>query len=277
MYSNMILLGFAWQKGLVPVSLRGLYRAIKLNGVAIDDNVLAFDLGRLAAHDHTRLDQIVPVRTPPPEKSLDELIAHRVAHLTAYQNANYATTYAEAVARVRATETALGLGEALTRAVATNLSKLMAYKDEYEVARLYSDPAWKQGLNETLAGGKNLKIWLSPPMIAPKDPNTGLPKKIAFGSWILPVFGLLQHGKALRGGPLDFMGKTDERKMERGLRDVYLADLDLWIAKLSPATHKTIVELANLPDEIRGFGHVKHKAVETAQAKREVLMAQLGA
>jgi indolepyruvate ferredoxin oxidoreductase len=276
MFSNMILLGFAWQKGLVPVSLRGLYRAIKLNGVAIDDNVLAFDLGRLAAYDHTRLDQIVPVRTPPPEKSLDELIAHRIAHLTAYQNADYAKLYQDAVARVRAAEKALNLGEALTRTVATNLSKLMAYKDEYEVARLYADPAWKQGLDETLSGGKNLKIWLSPPMIAPKDPNTGLPKKIAFGSWILPVFGMLQHGKVLRGGPLDFMGKTEERKMERALRDEYLADIALWVSKLSPATHKSIVELANLPDQIRGFGHVKHKAVVEAEAKRKVLMGQLG-
>ena len=276
MFSNMILLGFAWQKGLVPVSLRGLYRAIKLNGVAIDDNVLAFDLGRLASYDPERLKDMVPVREAPPEKSLDDLIAHRVAHLTHYQNAAYAETYSDAVAKVRTHETTLGLGENLTRAVATNLSKLMAYKDEYEVARLYSDPAYLEGLDATLVRRKSIKIWLSPPMIAPIDPHTGHAKKIAFGSWVLGAFKVLQHGKSLRGGAFDVFGRTDERKMERDLRDTYLADLEILLATLSPTTAKTITEIARLPDEVRGFGHVKAASVVTMRAKRDVLMAGLG-
>jgi indolepyruvate ferredoxin oxidoreductase len=275
MYANMILLGFAWQKGLVPVSLRGLYRAIKLNGVAIDDNMLAFDLGRLAAHDPARLRTLVPVRTPPPAKTLDELIAHRAAHLTAYQNAAYATIYTDALTKVRARETALHLGEGLSRAVAENLAKLMAYKDEYEVARLYADPAFEAGLRDILTGPMKFKVWLSPPMIAPKDPVTGLPKKIAFGGWVLSVFKLLQHGKALRGGPFDVFGKTAERAMERRLRDRYLADLDMLLATLSASTLKTAIEIAMLPDQIRGFGHVKEQSVVIADAKRAVLLAQM--
>lgn len=274
MYANMILLGFAWQKGLVPVSLRGLYRAIKLNGVAIDDNMLAFDLGRLAAHNPARLKTLVPVRTPPPERTLDELINHRAEHLTAYQSEAYANTYRAAVSRVRERETALGLGEGLTRAVAMNLAKLMAYKDEYEVARLYADPAFEAGLRDILTGPMKFKVWLSPPMIAPRDPRTGLPKKMAFGGWVLGLFKVLQHGKALRGTPLDVFGKTAERAMERGLRDRYLADLDTLTALLSAASHKTCIEIAAIPDQIRGFGHVKEASAREADAKREVLLQQ---
>jgi indolepyruvate ferredoxin oxidoreductase len=275
MFSNMILLGFAWQKGLVPVSLRGLYRAIKLNGVAIDDNVLAFDLGRLASYDPDRLKDMVPVREAPPEKSLDDLIAHRTAHLVAYQNSPYAERFVRAVAKVRARETELGLGESVTRAVTTNLSKLMAYKDEYEVARLYSDPAYLVGLDETLVGRKSIKIWLSPPMIAPLDPHTGHPKKIAFGAWVLSFFKLLQHGKALRGGSFDIFGRTQERKMERDIRDQYLKDLDFVVSRLSASTLKAALELVSLPDDVRGFGHVKAASVTLMEAKRIVLLRNL--
>jgi indolepyruvate ferredoxin oxidoreductase len=275
LYSNMILLGFAWQRGLVPVSLRGLYRAIKLNGVAIDENVLAFDLGRLAAYDPARLKEMVPVREPPPEKSLDDLIAHRIAHLTAYQNQSYAQIYADAVAQVRKAETQASLGTVLTRAVAVNLAKVMTYKDEYEVARLYADPAYMEGLNATLGGRKSLKIWLAPPFLAAKDEATGLPKKQAFGAWILGAFKILQHGKVLRGTAFDIFGKTEERAKERALRDQYLADLPVWLQSLSASTHRQIVELANLPDDVRGFGHVKEASLVRTEAKRKTLLAQL--
>ena len=275
LYSNMILLGFAWQRGLVPVSLRGLYRAIKLNGVAIDENVLAFDLGRLAAYDPARLKEMVPVREPPPEKSLDDLIAHRIAHLTAYQNQSYAKIYADAVAQVRQAETQASLGTGLTRAVAVNLAKVMAYKDEYEVARLYADPAYLEGLNATLGGRKSLKIWLAPPFLATKDEATDLPKKQAFGPWILDAFNILQHGKVLRGTALDIFGATEERAKERAFRDQYLADLPVWLQSLSASTHRQIVELANLPDDVRGFGHVKEASLVRTEAKRKTLLAQL--
>lgn len=274
MYANMILLGFAWQKGLLPVSLRGLYRAIKLNGVAIDDNMLAFDLGRLAAHDPARLNTLVPVRSAPPEKSLDELIAHRAAHLTAWGNAAWASRYTAVVDRVREREATLDLGEALTRAVAVNLSKLMSYKDEYEVARLYADPAYKRGLQETLADPKSLKLWLAPPLLSKKDPVTGVPKKIAFGSWILTAFGVLARLKGLRGTPLDVFGSTEERAMERALIEEYLADVERLLTGLTPASHKQAIEIASLPDEIRGFGHVKEAAVKVARAKRATLIGQ---
>jgi indolepyruvate ferredoxin oxidoreductase len=275
MFSNMILLGFAWQKGLVPVTLRGLYRAIKLNGVAIDENVLAFDLGRLAAHDPARLKAMVPVREAPPEPAIDDLIAHRIAHLTAYQNAAYADVYARKIASVRARVADMAQGEAFVRTVALNLSKLMAYKDEYEVARLYSDKAYLAGLDATLTGRGRIRIYLSPPLLSPRDPHTGLPKKRAFGAWVFPLFRLLQHGKHLRGTPLDVMGATQERAMERQLRDQYLSDIDLWLDALSPHSLKLVTELANLPDEVRGFGHVKAASVATMTAKRTALMSSL--
>jgi indolepyruvate ferredoxin oxidoreductase len=275
MYANMILLGFAWQKGLVPVSLRGLYRAIKLNGVAIEDNMLAFDLGRLAAHEPQRLKEMVPVREAPPPMPLDELIAHRTRHLTGWGNPAWAARYRAAVDKVRAAETAAGLGEELTRAVAVNLAKLMSYKDEYEVARLYASPEYLKGFRDNLIGWKNLKIWLAPPLLAKKDPHTGIPRKIAFGSWILTAFKVLQHGKVLRGTPLDVFGHTHERAMERGLIDSYMADLDTLLAALGPGTHRQLVEIASLPDAIRGFGHVKEKALKDTEAKRATLLAQL--
>jgi indolepyruvate ferredoxin oxidoreductase len=275
MYSNMILLGFAWQKGLVPVSLRGLYRAIKLNGVAIDDNMLAFDLGRLAAHDPGRLKEMVPVREAPPEMALDDLIAHRTAHLTAWGNAAWASRYCDAVAQVRARETALGFGEDLTRAVAVNLAKLMSYKDEYEVARLYASPAYLEGLKASLIGWKNQKIWLAPPLLARKDPNTGIPRKMAFGPWILSAFRILQHGKVLRGGPLDVFGRTDERRMERELVETYLSDVETIVSGLSSRTLRQSIRLASLPDAIRGFGHVKDAAVKTYRSDRSTTLALL--
>ncbi len=275
MFSNMILMGFAWQKGLVPVSLDGIYRAIKLNAVAIDQNVLAFDLGRLASWDAARLHDLVPVKEAAPQRSLDDLIAHRAAFLTAYQDRDYAQIFLNAIAKVRSRQIALGLGENLVRTVAVNLSKLMAYKDEYEVARLYSEPAFFAGLNATLAGRKSIKIWLSPPLLAPIDPTTGFPKKLAFGGWVLSIFKILQHGKGLRGGFLDMFGHTAERKMERNLRDQYLNDLDFLLAKLSPATVNKVIEIAHLPDEIRGFGHVKLASAKLAAVKRTSLMEGL--
>ena len=274
MYANMILLGFAWQKGLVPVSLRGLYRAIKLNGVAIDDNMLAFDLGRLAAHEPQRLKEMVPVREAPPEKPLEELIAHRAGHLARWGSGDWAARYRAVVAKVQARESALRLGEGLTRAVAANLARLMSYKDEYEVARLYADPGYLQGFRAELIGWKNLKIWLAPPLIARRDPHTGVPKKIAFGSWILTVFKLLQHGKVLRGTPLDPFGHTAERKMERRLIESYIQDLDVLLDGLSADTLHQAVEIASLPDAIRGFGHVKERAAAGVAARRAVLLEQ---
>jgi indolepyruvate ferredoxin oxidoreductase len=271
-YANMIMLGFAWQKGVIPVSSRALYRAIRLNGVDAEANLQAFELGRKAAHEpdfRGKREDDVPT---PETLALDELIARRVAELTAYQNAAYAKRYLGQVEKVRAAEAKLG-SEALTRAVAVNLSKLMAYKDEYEVARLYSDGRFAAYRAETFKGGK-AKVWLSPPLLAPKGPD-GKPRKIAFGGWMLDAaFPTLARLKGLRGTPLDLFGHTAERRMERGLIRDYEADVAKLMAGLSAERLAVAVQIAQVPQQIRGFGHVKDASVKPAKAEAARLWKQ---
>ncbi|MBS0334744.1 MAG: indolepyruvate ferredoxin oxidoreductase family protein, partial [Proteobacteria bacterium] len=271
-YANMIMLGFAWQKGEIPVSSRALYRAIRLNGVDAEANLQAFELGRKAAADPAsrgkREDDVPTPETLP----LDDLIARRTAELTAYQNVAYAKRYADQVARVRAAEAGLN-SQALTRAVAVNLYKLMAYKDEYEVARLYTDGRFQAYRNETFKGGK-ARVWLSPPLLARKGPD-GRPKKMAFGGWMLDAaFPVLAKLKGLRGGPLDVFGKTAERKMERGLIADYEAGLTKLVAGLSPERLDTAVRIAAIPQKIRGFGHIKEASVGPAKAEEKALWSR---
>jgi indolepyruvate ferredoxin oxidoreductase len=274
-YSNMISAGFAWQHGLLPISLEAVRKAIELNGTQVKANIAAFDLGRVAAAAPDR----IPARTPlrigaPAPTSIDDLIKHREAHLTSYQDAAYAARYRTLVDQVRAAEATLGLGEDLTRSVATNLAKLMAYKDEYEVARLYTDGRFQKDLNATFSGDYKLKVWLSPPLFAPKNPD-GTPKKIAMGRWMLWGFKALARMKGLRGTAADVFGKTAERKMERALRDAYEATISERLHSLSPATHALMVEFASLPDQVRGFGHVKEASVKEMEAKRAALLTRL--
>ncbi len=273
LYANMIMLGFAWQKGLVPVSSRALYRAITLNGVAAEQNLQAFEAGRIAAHDPASRAPNTPASTPE-TLPLDDLIARRAADLTAYQDADYARRYQDRVAAVQAAESPLG-GEALTRAVAVNLYKLMAYKDEYEVARLYADGRFAGELGQTFTGGK-LKVWLAPPLIGAKDRN-GRPRKMAFGGWMLKLgFPLLARLKGLRGGAFDVFGASAERRMERGLIRDYEAGLDRLTAGLSAKRLPLAVKIAQVPGEIRGFGHVKDAAVKTAKAAEAALWEKWG-
>jgi indolepyruvate ferredoxin oxidoreductase len=271
-YANTIMLGFAWQKGLVPVSARALYRAINLNGVEVETNLQAFEIGRIAAHDPA---QRRPGHTPAPSPQtmpLDELIAHRTAELTAYQDAAYAERYAKRVAAVRASEAPLG-SEALTRAVAVNLYKLMAIKDEYEVARLYSDGRFQAALADTFKGGE-ARVLLAPPLLSPKD-DAGHLKKREFGGWMLRWgFPTLAKLKGLRGGPLDVFGKTAERRDERKLLADYEAGLDRLLAGLSAERLPLAIKIASIPDQIRGFGHVKEAAMATAKAEAAKLWAQ---
>ena len=271
-YANMIMLGFAWQKGVVPVSSRALYRAIRLNGVDAEANLQAFELGRKAAFDpETRGKREDDVPTPE-TLPLDELIAHRTEELTAYQSAAYAKRYLDRVERVRAAEAPLG-STALTRAVAVNLYKLMAYKDEYEVARLYTDGRWAAYRDETFKGGK-AKVWLSPPIIAPKAPD-GRPKKIAFGGWMLDAaFPLIARLKGLRGGPLDIFGLTADRKMERGLIADYEKGVDRLVAELTPERLTLAAQIAAVPQQIRGYGHIKDASVGPAKAAEKRLWSQ---
>jgi len=268
-FANMIMLGFAWQKGQVPVSSRALYRAITLNGVAAEQNLQAFEAGRLAAIDPQEAKAARPDTVA--AQALEDLIALRTAELTAYQNAAYARRYADRIGQVRAAESTLG-SEALTRAVAINLHRLMAYKDEYEVARLYADGRFAQELGKTFSGGK-LKVWLAPPLLASKD-HDGRPRKIAFGGWMIKAgFPILARLKGLRGGPFDIFGASAERRMERGLIAAYEADLDRLLAGLTADTLPLAIRIADAPAEIRGFGHVKDAAVEAARARLKSLWA----
>jgi indolepyruvate ferredoxin oxidoreductase len=271
-YANMIMLGFAWQKGIIPVSSRALYRAIRLNGVDADANLQAFELGRKAAHDPEfrgrREDDVATPETLP----LDELIRRRANELTAYQNAAYARRYLDQVEKVRAAEQPLG-SDTLTRAVATNLYKLMAYKDEYEVARLYSDGRFAKYRAETFKGGK-AKVLLSPPLLAPKDAE-GKPKKIAFGGWMFDVgFPVLAKLKGLRGTPLDVFGRTAERKTERRLIADYEATLARLLDGLDRERLATAVKIASVPAQIRGFGHIKEASIGPAKAEAARLWSE---
>ncbi|MDO8801068.1 indolepyruvate ferredoxin oxidoreductase family protein [Phenylobacterium sp.] len=271
-YANMIMVGFAWQQGLIPISSRAVYRAIRLNGVQAEANLQAFELGRRVAHDPAERGK-AEADTPTPETMpLAELIAHRAKELTAYQNAAYAKRYLDGVNQVAKAEAIFG-SEVLTRSVAVNLYKLMAYKDEYEVARLYSDGRFEAEKNGTFKGGK-AKVWLAPPIIAPRDAN-GRPKKIAFGGWMLDLgFPVLARLKGLRGTGLDLFGYSEERRMERGLIAQYEAGIDKILAGLSSEKMPVAVQIAQIPQQIRGYGHIKDASVTKARAQEAALWAQ---
>jgi indolepyruvate ferredoxin oxidoreductase len=268
-YANMIMVGFAWQKGLIPLSSRALYRAIRLNGVAAEENLQAFELGRRVAHDPSQRGPAEADVPTPETMPLADLIAHRANELTAYQNASYARRYLDRVDRVAKAEAIFG-SEALTRAVAISLYKLMAYKDEYEVARLYTDGRFATERAETFKGGTT-KVWLSPPLIAPKGPD-GRPKKIQFGGWMLDAaFPVLARLKGLRGGPLDIFGHSEERKMERRLIADYEAGLDRLVGELTAEKLPTAVKIAQVPQDVRGFGHIKEASAKKAKAEEAKL------
>ncbi len=273
LYANMIMAGYAWQKGLIPASARAIYRAIRLNGAAVQENLLAFDLGRLAAAEPEKIRALTPPRVGQPAQTLDDIIAHRMNLLTEYQNSAYATRYHAVVARVRAAEHEAGLGDGLARAVAINLSKLMAYKDEYEVARLYTNAAFEKALAATFApdpsGPRRIRVsyHLAPPLIAPKDKATGLPRKIRFGPWLKVGFQVLARLKGLRGGRFDVFGYSEERRMERALIERYIEMTEKLVAGLSQSRHATAIALAQTPQEIRGFGHVKRASLEAAAVR----------
>jgi indolepyruvate ferredoxin oxidoreductase len=272
-YANMIMLGFAWQKGVIPVSSRAMYRAIKLNGVDAEANVQAFEVGRKAAVDEAYKGQPEDQVPTPETMPLEDLIAHRRAELAAYQDASYADRYVRQVEAARAAEQAAGGGETLTRAVAVNLYKLMAYKDEYEVARLYTDGRFAEELGKTFKGGK-AKVWMSPPLIAPKGPD-GKPQKIALGGWMLTtVLPVLARMKGLRGGAFDIFGHTEERRMERRLIAEYEQDLARLLSGLTPDRLALASRIAAVPQDIRGFGHIKEASVEQAAKARTALWSQ---
>jgi indolepyruvate ferredoxin oxidoreductase len=279
--TNVMMLGYAFQKGLLPLSAAAIEQAIEVNGVSIKMNTQAFRLGRLAAADPARLQAMMKdqdtAHAPKTldEMSLDEIIAHRSALLTDYQNAKLAERYRSLVGQVRDAATAGGYGEALPRAVAINYAKLLAYKDEYEVARLYTDGRFEQQLRDQFEGDFRISFNLAPPLLSSGKDALGRPKKRAFGAWMMPLFRLLAKLRVLRGTAFDIFGHSADRKLERDLIAGYEKDVATVLSLLSPVTIDTAVELLSLPDRIRGYGPVKDKAVKDAKARYAQLATDL--
>ena len=284
-YTNPMMLGFAWQKGWIPLGFAALMRAIELNAVAVANNKTAFEWGRRAANEGAAFEkrllpgQVIAFtqRTP-----LDELIAKRVAFLTDYQNAAYAQTYLDFVQKVRAVDASAGNKNlALTEAVARYLFKLMAYKDEYEVARLHTDRAFHNKINAMFEGDFKVHYHLAPPLMAKKNDRGELQKQV-FGPAMLTAFKFLARLKGLRSTALDVFGYSLERKEEVALITEYRASLDEILSVLgrgastgdNPQRYQKALEMARIPEQIRGFGHVKARHLKTARQNWALLLAQ---
>lgn len=280
--TNMFMLGYAWQKGWVPLSEAAIVRSIELNGVSVDFNQKSFIWGRSAAHDLAAVQrlaapsQVIEIKRAQGNDALDDTVAKRIAYLTAYQNAAYARQYGDFVEQVKAAESALfGAGKPLrlTEAVARYYFKLMAYKDEYEVARLYTSGAFADKVAALFEGDVKLKFHLAPPLFAKRDSNGHLIKQ-EFGPWMMKAFGVLAKLKALRGTALDVFGYTDERKTERALIAEYRNTIAQLLSKLTTDNVPKAVAIASIPEDIRGFGHVKERHLSAARQKGAALLAE---
>jgi indolepyruvate ferredoxin oxidoreductase len=274
-YTNPLMLGYAWQQGRVPLSLASLMRAMELNGVQIENNKAAFEWGRHAAHDLASVQalfkaaQVIEFVKKP---SLDEMLAKRVDFLTGYQDAAYAASYKAFVDRVRAAEAPLNSTK-LAEAVARYLFKLMAYKDEYEVARLHTDAAFTDKIAAMFEGDYKLVHHLAPPAIAKKNDKGELIKQ-PFGPWMRSAFGVLAKLKGLRGSVFDPFGRSEERKTERALIGEYRAAMVEVLGGLSAERLPLALDIARIPEDIRGYGHVKERHLKAARVKWQGLMAQ---
>jgi indolepyruvate ferredoxin oxidoreductase len=280
-YSNFFLLGVAYQRGLVPISAAAIAEAIGLNGVAITQNQQAFLWGRRYVIDTPAVERAAGMDKADDARAgpcgLDELVAYRGDLLRDYQDQPYAERYRQLVAKVRKVENLLVTNEKLplTEAVAQGYFKLLAYKDEYEVARLYSNGDFEQTLATQFEGDYRLRFHLAPPLLARRDPQSGKPLKREFGAWVMPLFRFLARLKTLRGSSLDIFGYTAERKMERALITDYETTIEQVLDQLEPGNLEIAVEIASLPLEMRGFGHVKQANVEKAERRRELLLRKL--
>jgi len=276
--ANLFLLGVAYQKGLVPLSAEAIEKAIELNGVAIPFNQKSFAWGRLYVQDEALVMERAAAGLgdeKPKELSLDELIAHRVTELTAYQNAKYAKRYKSLMDKVVAAD--LESSKTFSMAVARYAYKLMAYKDEYEVARLYTDGRFEQELTKQFEGDFTLKMNLAPPMLSKRDPETGHLQKREFKPWMLSAMKLLARFKGLRGTRLDPFGRSDERWKERELIEEYFDTIHDLLPRLGNVDYNTAVALVSVPETIRGYGHVKEKSILAASRARVDLIDQLAA
>jgi indolepyruvate ferredoxin oxidoreductase len=250
--------------------------------VSIDQSLRTFRWGRVAAHDPMLAEAAaisaagIELQPEHFSRTLDEVIARRTKLLTAYQSAAYAKRYTDFVTEIRKREAQISPDTKLTEVVARNLAKLMAYKDEYEVARLHTDAAELSRLKAQFDGNYKIKLHLAPPLLAPRDKNTGQPKKMEFGPWIFPVLGALKHFKGLRGTPLDIFGYSRERRIERQLIADYQSVMRHLLERLTPENLTQAVEIASIPEDIRGFGHVKEANLKAAKAKEAKLLENFG-
>lgn len=276
--ANMFLLGLAYQHGGLPVSAAAVERAIELNGQAVAMNVAAFRWGRRAAHQPDFVRSIVAQagEAPTPRaETLDEIVARRVEFLTRYQNAAYASRYADRIARLRAAEAKAVPGSTtVAEAAARNLFRLMAHKDEYEVARLYTDGSFERDLARQFQSWKRLEFHMAPPILGRRDPD-GRAKKASFGPWMMTALRLLAALRGLRGTILDPFGHTAERRRERELLAQYESDLDSIERALAPGRIEAAAALASVPALVRGYGHVRLAAMEKAASERERLLRRL--
>jgi indolepyruvate ferredoxin oxidoreductase len=274
-YTNPLMLGFAWQHGRIPLSREALLQAMVLNGVQVEKNQAAFEWGRRCAHDLAAVQalfaaqQVIQIVKKP---SVDEVIAKRVNFLTAYQDAAYAQRYSAFVQRVRTAEGSLN-STRLTDAVARYLFKLMAYKDEYEVARLHTDGSFAAKIAGMFEGDVTLVHHLAPPMFAKTSERGELLKK-PYGPWVRTAFAQLAKLKGLRGTAFDVFGRSEERRTERALIGEYQQSVEELLNKLSAERLALAVEIASLPEDIRGFGHVKARHIAAVRPKWQVLMAR---
>jgi indolepyruvate ferredoxin oxidoreductase len=275
--TNLFMLGIAYQRGLIPVSAAAIEQAVDLNRTAAKENKLAFLWGRRAAVDlagvQKAADKMSAAARQIPE-TLDDIIAHRMGHLTRYQNAAYAARYRALVDKVMAAERAIVPGsQALSVAVAKYYAKLLAYKDEYEVARLHADPAFRERIAAQFEGDYALHFHLAPPAVSRVDPATGRIRKREFGPWMMTAFGVLARLKWLRGTALDPFARSEDRKLERRLIADYEALVAEILAGLSAENHATAVALAALPEQVRGYGHVKEGNVASVRKRQDELLA----
>jgi indolepyruvate ferredoxin oxidoreductase len=276
--TNLFMLGYAWQRGLVPLSEEAILRAIELNGVAVEANKRSFEWGRRAAADLAAVERAAAPKAESTShhlsQTLEELVDRRVAFLTDYQDAAYAGRYKALVDQVKAVEAELAPGmSGLAAAVARYYFKLLAYKDEYEVARLFTDGEFMARVREQFEGDYKLRFHLAPPLFSERDPNTGRLKKREYGPWAFHAFKLLARLKRLRGTRLDVFGYTADRKRERQLIKDYEVLIDELLAGLQHDNHALAVELASIPEHIRGYGHVKEAHLDRAKNRESELLA----
>ena len=273
-YANVMMVGAAWQLGLVPVSLDALLRAIELNGIKIDENKNAFTWGRVAAHDPEAIRRLLDGHDNIVETT-DSMIERRRAFLVDYQDQALGDRYLELVSRVRAAEAETSDSTRLTTAIAQAYFRLLGYKDEYEVARLHTDASFLEQLREDFGQNAKLRFHLAPPLLGGKLDARGRPRKREFGAWILPLFRVLARMRRLRGTVLDVFGYTAERRMERQLIVEFEETIERVLAALNAGNIDVAIDIANAYRDMRGFGPVKEQAVAEGRQRIDGLLNKL--